>query len=318
MTKMRALLVFALLTFSLEAMAADGSHASTWVKFYPIFSGLLGVVALLAKRKSLFGAFSHTGWGQFLTTVIVGAAGSVIPLLDSGSFQWPDSLITACSAGIAAFLAQATEGGGTFGEPGGKQSSAAWASAATASVAAERTLVYDVDLGEWHERAWMNPGTGELRRWRGTHATFGHGRMLIGDSNGNAVYQLSGGIPPGFSPAGIVPADQVIHPGDDFLIAGFGHTSTSSSGKTGVLHRTTLEVEKPDYSKTEYSFTQKTSGACFGDSGGPAYREIGGAWLLAGVTSRGSQNCVGFSVYTRVEKHGDWLTAAAERLRKTQ
>ncbi len=57
--------------------------------------------------------------------------------------------------------------------------------------AAERTLVYDVDLGEWHERAWMNPDTGELRRWRGTHATFGHGRMLIGDSNGNAVYQLS-------------------------------------------------------------------------------------------------------------------------------
>jgi secreted trypsin-like serine protease len=137
-------------------------------------------------------------------------------------------------------------------------------------------------------------------------------------NNDIALIQFSGGIPPGFSPAGIVPADQVIHPGDDFLIAGFGHTSTSSSGKTGVLHRTTLEVEKPDYSKTEYSFTQKTSGACFGDSGGPAYREVGGAWLLAGVTSRGSQNCVGFLVYIRVEKHGDWLMAAAERLRKTQ
>lgn len=55
----------------------------------------------------------------------------------------------------------------------------------------ERTLVYDIDLGEWHERAWMDPDTGVLSRWRGTHACFGHGQTLVGDSNGNAVYRLS-------------------------------------------------------------------------------------------------------------------------------
>jgi hypothetical protein len=59
---------------------------------------------------------------------------------------------------------------------------------------AERTIVFDVDLGEWHERAWMNPDTGELRRWRGTHSAFGHGRMLVGDSNGNAVYFLTDSV----------------------------------------------------------------------------------------------------------------------------
>lgn len=58
--------------------------------------------------------------------------------------------------------------------------------------AAERTLVYDVDLGEWHERAWRDPSTGILKRWRGAHATFGHGLTLVGDSNGDAVYSLDG------------------------------------------------------------------------------------------------------------------------------
>ena len=57
--------------------------------------------------------------------------------------------------------------------------------------AIEKTLVYDVDLGEWHERAWRHPETGILSRWRGTHACFGHGFTLVGDSNGNAVYKLS-------------------------------------------------------------------------------------------------------------------------------
>jgi hypothetical protein len=57
--------------------------------------------------------------------------------------------------------------------------------------AAEKTVVYDVDLGEWHERAWMNPDTGELKRWRGTYGCFAFGKMLMGDSNGNAVYRLS-------------------------------------------------------------------------------------------------------------------------------
>lgn len=55
----------------------------------------------------------------------------------------------------------------------------------------EKTLVYDVDLGEWHERAWMDPNTGALSRWRGLHACFGFGETLVGDSNGNAVYKLS-------------------------------------------------------------------------------------------------------------------------------
>lgn len=55
----------------------------------------------------------------------------------------------------------------------------------------DKTLVYDLDLGVWHERAWMVPNTGALTRWRGQWSTFGHQRVLLGDSFGNAVYELS-------------------------------------------------------------------------------------------------------------------------------
>lgn len=55
---------------------------------------------------------------------------------------------------------------------------------------AERTLVFDLDLGEWHERAWTDPDTGELLRWRPVHGVSAHGLILAGDSNGDAVYSL--------------------------------------------------------------------------------------------------------------------------------
>jgi hypothetical protein len=54
----------------------------------------------------------------------------------------------------------------------------------------ERTYVYDIDANEWHERAWMNPETGELSRWRATFGTYGHGRNLTGDSSTEAVYEI--------------------------------------------------------------------------------------------------------------------------------
>lgn len=56
---------------------------------------------------------------------------------------------------------------------------------------AEKTLVYDVDLNEWHERAWMNPDTGALLRWRATWTCHAFGKTLMGDSDSDAVYYLS-------------------------------------------------------------------------------------------------------------------------------
>ncbi|APU15958.1 MULTISPECIES: S1 family peptidase [Actinoalloteichus] len=50
------------------------------------------------------------------------------------------------------------------------------------------------------------------------------------------------------------------------------------------------------------------SGACFGDSGGPAIRAVGGGWELVGVTSSGPGVCgTAPSNYTDVAQFRDWI-----------
>jgi secreted trypsin-like serine protease len=50
---------------------------------------------------------------------------------------------------------------------------------------------------------------------------------------------------------------------------------------------------------------------CRGDSGGPLYISISGKWLLAGVTSRGTDlaqtMCGDGGIYTRVDKYRAWI-----------
>jgi hypothetical protein len=49
--------------------------------------------------------------------------------------------------------------------------------------------------------------------------------------------------------------------------------------------------------------------SCNGDSGGPAYIKLDGKLLLAGVTSRGSEVCGLYGIYTRPEAALDWIIA---------
>jgi snapalysin len=54
-------------------------------------------------------------------------------------------------------------------------------------------------------------------------------------------------------------------------------------------------------------------GACYGDSGGPELRKVGGEWQLIGATSRagdgGSVCAAGPSIYTDVTSVRDWIAA---------
>lgn len=51
--------------------------------------------------------------------------------------------------------------------------------------------------------------------------------------------------------------------------------------------------------------------SCSGDSGGPAYVQVGSRWLLAGATSRATRNslrpCGDGGVYVRLSEYSDWL-----------
>ncbi len=55
---------------------------------------------------------------------------------------------------------------------------------------ANRTLVYDLTTGIWHERAYLDPETGNFTRHRGISCVFYKGKNYVGDySNGN-IYLL--------------------------------------------------------------------------------------------------------------------------------
>jgi secreted trypsin-like serine protease len=56
--------------------------------------------------------------------------------------------------------------------------------------------------------------------------------------------------------------------------------------------------------------------SCTGDSGGPAYVDVGGAWHLAGATSRGTgavpgRQCGDGGIYTRIEAYREWIESVA-------
>lgn len=55
-----------------------------------------------------------------------------------------------------------------------------------------------------------------------------------------------------------------------------------------------------------------TSGACFGDSGGPQVKQVDGVWELVGATSRGPDTCASAgTVYMAVPTFAAWIHEVA-------
>lgn len=54
----------------------------------------------------------------------------------------------------------------------------------------EATWCYDINTQTWHQRAWREPATGQLKRWRGqTHSMF-NGQHVVGDYADGRLYVL--------------------------------------------------------------------------------------------------------------------------------
>jgi hypothetical protein len=53
------------------------------------------------------------------------------------------------------------------------------------------TWCFDAATQLWHERAWRNPNTGALLRWRANCSVFAHGEHLVGDFENGNVYALA-------------------------------------------------------------------------------------------------------------------------------
>lgn len=97
----------------------------------------------------------------------------------------------------------------------------------------------------------------------------------------------------------------------DILIAGFGESKTVKEGQFGVLRWAREKVADSNFSNTEFTTRQFTKGICSGDSGGPAFYNVNGRQVVAGVISRGISigpfNCIFTGYFSRVDKFEQWL-----------
>lgn len=141
------------------------------------------------------------------------------------------------------------------------------------------------------------------------------------DTGDIALLRFSGPVPTGFKPATLLsPADRkYLRKGTQVVLAGYGINNGVSKEGSGVLRVTKVTIEDPNFSQSEITLNQRQgTGACHGDSGGPAYVAIKGKLYLWGVTSRGvedkANDCSQLSAYTNALHYRGWLNRAAQKM----
>jgi hypothetical protein len=102
--------------------------------------------------------------------------------------------------------------------------------------------------------------------------------------------------------------DLALAPNDLVELAGYGVTETGSTHELRFLVEPIVEVDEDSVVVTGSG----ASGACLGDSGGPALaRDREGRVVVAGVLSSGSTSCLDEDRYVRVDTVADWITETA-------
>ena len=141
-------------------------------------------------------------------------------------------------------------------------------------------------------------------------------------NNGDiAIVKFDGGLPAGYQPIQMLNKVSALSTGMTMTLAGFGTSDGVHGTGAGVLRFVDVTVQDANYSKSEILIDQTHGkGACHGDSGGPAYIQVNGQYLLAGVTSRGvndpKNDCSVASAYTSVAYYTSWITRTAKELNK--
>lgn len=139
-----------------------------------------------------------------------------------------------------------------------------------------------------------------------------------------ALVHFIGDVPAGFKPAQLLSAanGRALKKGAEVVLAGYGISNGITGVGAGILRVTRVKIEDPDFSASEVKLNQTGgTGACHGDSGGPAYVTIKGHHYLWGVTSRGvddeRNDCSQFSAYTNALFYKTWINRAATKLSRS-
>ncbi len=167
-----------------------------------------------------------------------------------------------------------------------------------------------------------------------------------------AVIKIQGKIPADYQVANILKDESILKQGASVTLAGYGLTNVKkeqvdlkkypdldaaiASGQIActydkktcyiltqenenILKKTDVTVISP-YGDTEVGLDQtQGKGACHGDSGGPAFINVGGVEYLWGVTSRGTgkdgiDDCSNYAIYTKINAEWDFVSKAMKQL----
>jgi secreted trypsin-like serine protease len=141
----------------------------------------------------------------------------------------------------------------------------------------------------------------------------------IGSWSDIGLVYFTGGLPEGFSPISIVQDELLLQKGVLTELAGYGQNNGIKKTGIGYLRHTTVQVEDPAFGYGEVELNQtQGSGACHGDSGGPAYIVEDSQIKLWGITSRGEKdkedNCTHYSIYTNAVTYSAWINSSIKSI----
>jgi len=126
-------------------------------------------------------------------------------------------------------------------------------------------------------------------------------------------------------PALLAPPGAAVAAGDRFVVAGYG-LALRGDGKTGGTVRAATLVATGQPGTLQIRLADPTTkgeraglGACTGDSGAPAFRDIGGALAVIGVVSWStgpnmSDGCGGLTGVTPLTRYRAWIVEQAGKM----
>ena len=127
-------------------------------------------------------------------------------------------------------------------------------------------------------------------------------------------------------PAVLAPPGNPVAAGDRFVVAGYGLT-VRGDGKTGGTVRAATLVATGQPGTLQIRLADPATkgeraglGACTGDSGAPAFRDIGGALAVIGVVSwstgpASTDGCGGLTGVTPLTRYHGWIVEQAGKMR---
>jgi secreted trypsin-like serine protease len=127
-----------------------------------------------------------------------------------------------------------------------------------------------------------------------------------------AVIYLPREIPSTHQVAPIAPVDLTLNSGTELKIVGIGVSSFFNPGSWGPMRAANVKIKEKLRGQSEFITDQSSgSGACSGDSGGPAYILVADIYYIYGIASRVNSNnsnpCSGDAIYTLVSAHRSFI-----------